>query len=73
MKYSKFEYIYIDGIKSKYVINKRGMVINTNTQKRIKWHFDGKYYTVRLTQNNITRGYKVHRLVAQYFIPNDRP
>jgi len=66
----KFKRIYINGEKSKYKISNWGKVINTKTDKEIKLHYDGKYYTVRLTHNGKTKGFKIHRLVAEYFIPN---
>jgi hypothetical protein len=66
----KYKRIYINGEKSKYKVSNWGKVINTKTNKFITPHFDGKYYTARLTHNKKTKGYKIHRLVAEYFIPN---
>jgi hypothetical protein len=63
--------IYISGEASKYSVSNRGNVINNKTGKFIKPHYDGKYYTVRLTHHGKTKSYKLHRLVAKYFIPNN--
>ena len=62
--------VEIDGHVTKYSVSNYGNVINTKRGNYIKPHFDGKYYTARLTINNVTKGFKVHRLVAMSFIPN---
>ena len=77
MEYEE-KWIYIDGEKSIYKIRSNGDVVSTEYQghKRKKDYVmkggvdkDG-YRLVALTHNHIKRTYKVHRLVAQYFIPN---
>jgi hypothetical protein len=47
------------------VINKRGKVVGTELSQR-------GYVRVRLYKNNVKKNHKVHRLVAQAFIPNPR-
>lgn len=72
------KWIYIDGNKSIYKIRDNGEVISTEYQghKRKIPHVmqggidnDG-YRIVTLTHNGIKKTYKIHRLVAEYFISN---
>lgn len=71
-------WIYIDGEKSIYKIRDNGDVVSTEYQghKRKKDHImvggidKNGYRLVTLTHNHTKKTYKVHRLVAEYFIPN---
>lgn len=74
--------IYINEVKTIYKISSLGNVINTKTNKYIhpfkshckkhKTKDDDYYLSVRLYYNGkkFHKDYKVHRLVAIYFIPN---
>jgi hypothetical protein len=53
-----------------YSISNLGNVLNTLTNKIMKLNKKGGYYHIGLTNNNIRKTIKVHRLVAVYFIPN---
>lgn len=82
MEYEE-KWIYIDGEKSIYKVRNNGTIVSTEYQgrKRKKPHVmqggidkDG-YHIVALTHNGRKKTFKIHRLVAQYFIPNpfDKP
>ena len=53
-----------------YSISNLGNVINTLTNKMMKLNIKSGYYHIGLTNNNIRKTIKVHRLVAIAFIPN---
>lgn len=83
MRNTRKKWIYIDGCKSIYKIRSNGIIVSTEYQgkKRKTEHemlggidADG-YRIVALTHNGRKKTYKVHRVVAQYFIPNpfDKP
>ena len=72
------KWIYIDGEKSIYKVRSNGDIVSTEYQgrKRKKPHImqggidrDG-YHIVALTHNGHKKTFKIHRIVAQYFIPN---
>ena len=54
---------------SKYYITEDGIVYSTNNKIK-KFQIKRGYYSVRLSENGNTKDYRVHRLVAQIFIPN---
>lgn len=61
----------IEGLKY-YTINEYGEVFNIKTQRVRKPSKDGNgYLQVNFMQNTIKKNYKVHRLVALAFIPNN--
>ena len=57
-----------------YLITEDGKIINSKTGRTLKpdiiW--DG-YERVTLCKNGVTIRFRVHRLVAEHFIPNDDP
>jgi hypothetical protein len=53
-----------------YRISNLGNVLNTLTNKMMKLNKKGGYYHVALTHNKNKKTFKVHRLVALYFINN---
>ena len=61
----------IKGYKDYYISN-LGEVYSTKgkTMKKLKKRTNCGYYTVNLSQNSITKDFRVHRLVAEYFIDN---
>jgi hypothetical protein len=60
----------VDGYENYYVSN-HGRVKNINTEKMMKCSVNvNGYCNVRLSKNNISTLYRVHRLVAENFIPN---
>ena len=65
--------IYINGIKTRYMITKDGNVFNKDKGKFLKLRLSRVgYYTVhlRMTALGINKLCQVHRLVAKAFIPN---
>lgn len=56
-----------------YKINNNGEIINIKTNKKIK-NFKGNdgYIRIYLFKNSKKKGFLVHRLVAQAFIPNPK-
>lgn len=73
---SKFknDWIIIDNFPS-YKINSDGIVININTNKVLKHCINNGYYDVTLTKNKRHYRIKIHRLLANAFIPKveDKP
>jgi hypothetical protein len=54
-----------------YSINKEGIVINNKTKKQISIYVSSHgYKSVRLWKNNKSKLNYIHRILAQYFIPN---
>ena len=54
---------------TKYILSDTGLVKNQLTQKYLKPR-SRKYPTVGLCTNGITKDCALHRLVAEYFVPN---
>ena len=78
---SSLEYKYIDGYNNKYYITKEGKVYisnyrNTGVDKEMKPRIISGYYALGLENpestpdNRIQKIHKIHRLLAEYFIPN---
>lgn len=67
----RYKRIYIDGKKSRYSICNAGFVYNHDTQ-RIHYESRGHcdHRRVLLYMDGTRKMYLVHRLVAEYFIPN---
>ena len=64
-------WIYIKGHKTKYKICSSGKVLNTETGKYMKGGKDKNgYHIVSLTYKKKKYTRKIHRLVAEAFIPN---
>ena len=56
---------------SNYYISPNGQVINIKTNKIIKSRIDNYgYYIITIYLNNKPKTFKVHRLVAECYIPN---
>lgn len=65
--------IIIDNIVTDYDINEKGEIYSHKTKKMLSGSvFNTGYRMVRLTINGVKKGYAVHRLVAQIFIPNPK-
>lgn len=63
--------LIIDNIETHYQIDNNGTVYNTQTQKELIGSiYNTGYKMVRLTVNGKSKGYAVHRLVAQTFLDN---
>ena len=65
----------IKGYEGLYQVSNLGRVkslSNTNTRKEkiLKPIYHARYYQITLSKNNIRIQYRVHRLVAEAFIPN---
>lgn len=54
-----------------YIVSDLGRVKNKKTNKTLsqQTHYKG-YKTLKLSKNNVSKRYKIHRLVALAFIPN---
>ena len=59
----------INGFQN-YEISICGQVRNVKTKRVLKQSIRIGYYYVCLSENNITKKYNIHRLVALHFIPN---
>lgn len=67
----KQSWIYINNIKTKYYVLSCGLVINSDTLLPMAGGYDKNgYHIVSLTLNKNKYTRKVHRLVAEAFIPN---
>lgn len=63
--------IIIDGIETNYSVNEEGIVKNITTNKILKQHNTKDFYkSVTIYVNGKAKLCRVHRLVAQAFIPN---
>lgn len=65
-----FKTIVIDEIETDYLINENGEIKNKITDKIMKQRLQQGYKHVGLHINKKNRSFRVHRLVAQTFIPN---
>ncbi len=55
----------------RFIINEEGDIINTVTGNHISAPvFNNGYRTVTLNYNGISKKFLLHRLIAEYFIPN---
>lgn len=63
----------VKGYKGLYKISNYGRIKSANLNWKImKQGKNAKgYHLIKLSKNGITHSYKVHRLVAIHFIPND--
>lgn len=65
-----FKDIYIDNVKTHYMISNYGHILNTSSNKFLKPSSDKKgYLTVKLYLPNKKKTMKVHTLVANAFMP----
>ena len=62
--------IIIDNIETNYSVSENGIVRNDNTNKILSQRIQQGYCHVGLTINGKAKSCRVHRLVAQAFIPN---
>lgn len=67
---------YIKGYEGKYMVSNTGLVkalnfMNTGKERIMRQSLNGKgYHQLCLTLNNKKRTWRVHRLVAEAFVPN---
>ena len=63
------EWKRIDGFKKDYYVSSLGRIRNSKNQilKPHRWY---EYLEIQLCENGKKKHYKVHRLVAEAFIPN---
>ena len=62
--------IIIDNIETNYSVSEDGIIRNDNTNKILSQRIQQGYCHVGLTINGKAKSCRVHRLVAQAFIPN---
>ena len=62
--------IIIDNIETNYSVSEDGIIRNDNTNKILSQRIQQGYCHVGLTINGKVKSCRVHRLVAQAFIPN---
>ena len=72
---NNLRYAVIQGYNN-YVIYENGEVYNSHTKKRLAQSLNNKdkekgYYIVKLYNEDGKKNFKIHRLLAQYFIPNN--
>lgn len=60
-----------DCIYSHYVINKEGEIVNTNNNFLLRDYKNGYPEVTLMSDSFIPKKYRVHRLVALTFVPND--
>ena len=60
----------IKGYSKKYYISNKGRVYSFKTKGLLKTQLIAGYYYIELSHHSQRIKYRVHRLVAQYFIPN---
>ena len=73
MNINKIEWrdIYLDGFSSDYMISNDGRVMNKETNEiRIPSLTPNGYLTLALYRHGISYSTSIHRLVAEYFVPN---
>ncbi len=69
-----FKPIYIDEEETKYSVNPYGIILNTITNRKLKWKNDSKgYLVVTLSHKGISHDKRVHALVATAFVENPNP
>lgn len=62
--------IFINGEEWHYAVNQKGQVFNTDTNRELKGTIKHGYRVVQLWNKNKPSIQRVHRLVAQAYIPN---
>lgn len=60
----------IKGYEGLYTISANGIVYNSKNKERKPSKINGGYLSISLYNNNTSKSYLVHRLVAITFIPN---
>ena len=62
----------IAGYEGKYQVSNLGNVKSLKTNRNLYYSKSKKYLRVGLSKNGIRKGYSIHRLVAQAFLPNPK-
>lgn len=69
----KMKQLFINNKPTDYMINQEGKIYSNKTKKELTGTvYNTGYRFVRLTTEDGKKGYAVHRLVAQTFIPNPK-
>ena len=65
------DFVDIIGYEGLYKINKSGDIWSSHYKKIMKPTFNNNYYCVSLGSKKNRKTYKIHRLIALHFIPNE--
>lgn len=65
-----YKQIYYKGKETQYIICDDGVIYNTKTHKNLYGAKSSGYIYVQLTLDGEQRSFSLHRLLAEYFIPN---
>lgn len=69
-----FKKIFYENQETNYSVSDEGQVKNDKTNRIMKGTYArNEYYSVQLSINGKVKTFMVHRLVAEYFVPNDNP
>ena len=60
----------IKGYNKAYYVSNKGRVYSFNSNKLLKIQYIAGYYYIELSAKRKRKKYRLHRLVALYFIPN---
>lgn len=71
LKHPEWRPVYVNGIKTHYIVSNTGVIVNTETKNRLVYSVDKDgYFRCRLSVNGSPKHTGVHRVVASAFIPN---
>jgi hypothetical protein len=60
-------------VNENYLIYNTGKIYSLTSKRFLTQRVMGGYYHVDLSANNTSKPYRLHRLIAQYFVINDSP
>ena len=68
-------FIEINGYENKYYVSNYGNIKNSNGIVLKPYKINSGYLCIKLSKNNATKAFLIHRLVAEHFVENtnDKP